>query len=74
MPDLVTALTVAPERSAARCLLGAGCEAELLERVGKGQVQPGPVVHVAVGRPVQRVGDAEVVAAGHRDSEPVFMP
>ena len=47
----------------ARGLLGAGREAELLQRVGKGQMQTGAVVHVAVGRAVQRVGDAEVVAA-----------
>ncbi len=53
----------------ARRLLGTGGEPELLERVGERQVQPGAVVHVAVGCAVQRVGDAEVVAAGHRDPD-----
>ncbi len=54
-------------------VLRAGLDAELLQRVGERQRQVEVVVGVVVQRAVEHVGDAERLAAGHRDATPPCM-
>ena len=73
VPDLVTAFTDAPERSPLEASWRAGGEPELLQRVGKRQVQAGAVVQLLLGAPSSVYETPKSLPPATEIATPVFI-